>query len=579
MAQTNVIAMPMTPDGIRISPIVRKDMTEDFVAPSGYTWGQSRFLGSTQDDVEIEINLETYDKMENDSTIVKSKQILVTNALADELQFAPGATEENVGPDEYKVYTEIMEFCERVVGGLDRPYRESMEQLLGNSIKYGHGIAETTWEYRTDGSSTKPEERKIPVGPKTRIGAFWAKITGGLFMAQPTEPADPSIKRPSLKNQKLRLMPKSIRVKPRNSARFVVDDFMNVLGLAPAYNRDLAYNEIIDRDKFLVLTLMKRDEDPRGKSLYRASFNWYNLKTQLPSEMMRFILEEAVPKAVVTLPDNATPFEYDRDEDGNIQYEDPETKLLPKMLTAVESMKNTVKHFRGGSGVVIPHGATFEPYKKGLTGANDANLFGQIIKLLNDEIENSILLQTLAQSEGQHQARSASQQVAELLHNLVFWIRWLMAVMTLTDLCEVAVEKNFGKWALRYMPFISLGDFVRRDWADDLEVIARAYFWGFIDDTQRAELMAWLNLPKPGPSRQELGLTQTAQADVNGDPIVPNGNRPDKQAGTKNRNKGNGTEKKNVKQSEDTGFSPLNMLGNHRGRTVRVTRDLFSNRR
>lgn len=583
MAMNNVVSMPSRPAGIGTSTRVRRDMTEDYVAPSGYSRGQQHILGSTQDDVEIEINLETYDKMENDATISKCKRILVTNALSDELQFAPGATEEEVGPEEFAVYTEIMEFCERVIKGLDTPFRETLEQLLGNAIKYGHGIAESKWELRVDGTASKPkpDAKPVPKSVPSRIGAFFARMMGRPTMAEKA-PIDPSIKRPSLKNEKPRLMPTSLKVKPRGAARFVVDDYMNVLGLAPAFNRQLAYDEIVDRDKFLVLTLMKQDEDPRGKSLYRTAFNWYNLKTQLPSEMLRFILEESVPKAVLTMPPNAAPFEYDRDPDTNeILYEDPETRLIPKMLTAVESYKKTIKGYRGGSGVVIPYETKFEPYKKGLTGANDANLFNIIVKLLNKEMEEGILLQSLAQSEGEHQARSASEQVAELLHNLVFWIRWLMAVMTLTDLCEVAVEKNFGAWALRYMPFISLGDFVRRDWANDLEVIARAYFWGFIDDTQRAELMAWLNMPKPGPSRQELGLEATAQADVNGDPIVPNKQRPDKQAGTKDRNKGNGREKKsNVKQSSaDNGFSPLNLLGHHRGRTTRVTRDIFAGRK
>lgn len=556
----------------------RTDLTEEYVVESSYAGGLQRVLASTQDDVEIEINLETYDRMENDSAIFKSKRILVTNALADEMQFAPGATEEEVGPEEYGVYTEVMDLCQRAIDGLERPYRETLEQQLGNAIKYGHGIAEVTWEHREDGSSTKPKEEARPA--RTKVGALWANIRER-FTAAEEEPTDPSIKRPQLRNKQIRLMPKDVKVKPRGAAKFVVDDFMNLLGLTPKISRRggrLRYDEIIDRDKFIVLTLLKKDEDPRGRSMYRTAFNWYNLKTQLPGEMLRFILEEVVPKAVATLGPDAVPYEIERDADGIVQYEANGT--TPRMVTAVESMKKTLKNFRQGSGAVMPNGATLEPYKKGLTGASDGNLFRLIIKILNDEMENGILLQTLAQSEGEHQARSASQQVAELLHNLVFWIRWLLAVMTVTDLLEVVVEKNLGKWALKYMPFVSFGDFVRRDWANDLEMIAKAYFWGFIDDTQRAELMAWLNLPKPGPSRQELGLEATAQSDVNGDPVVPNKKRPDKQAGTKDRNKGNGTEKKkNGKSNADTGFGPLNMLGHHRGRTTGFKRDIHSGRR
>lgn len=581
MAQAvdNVLPMPARPSGIRTS--VKKSMTEEYIAHNGYSWGQNRILGSTKDDIEIEVNSETYDRMENDATITKCKRIIITNVLSDELQMAPGATEANVGPEEYKVYIELKEFCERVIEGLESPVREQLEQQLGNSIKYGHGIAETQWEYREDGSSTKPKEEKSTKAPKGGLSAFWAKM-GGFFMAEKQEEddtPDPGIKRPQLRNKKIRLMPKSIKVKPRGAARFVVDEYMNVLGLVPKFRTpSVSADQIIDRDKFMVLTVQKHDEDPRGRSMYRPAFNWYNIKTQLPAEMLRFVLEEVVPKAVGTLAEDAPPYEYDRDIDGNIQFEADGT--TPKMLTAVESMKKSMSGFRSGSGIILPHGATFEPFKKGLTGSTDGLLFNQVLKMVNNEMENSILLQTLAQSEGEHQARSASEQVAQLLYNLVFWIRWLIAKMIETDLLKVAIEKNFGTWALRYMPFVSLGDFVRRDWASDLEVIARAYFWGFIDDTQREELMAWLNLPTPGPSRQELGLEASAQADVNGDPVVPNKNRPDKQAGTKNRNSGNGTEKKNVKaESENTGFSPLNLLGYHGRRISSTTRNLFSGRR
>lgn len=573
MPDTNIVSMPQRPAGITTAK-VKRDFTQDYVAQSGYSSGQNRILGATEDDVELEISLETYDRMENDPVIAKCKNIIITNTLTDEMQMAPGATEDEVGKEDYQVYVEIMEFCQRVIIGLDRPYREFCEQQLNNAVPYGHAIAEVTWEYRKDGWSSKPEQKDKKL-PTTKIGALWAKM-GGLFMATPSEPEDPAIKRPQLKKEKIRLMPKSIKVKPRGTARFVVDDFMNVLGIAPMYSPNrlqLKYDEIVDREKFLVLTLHKKNEDPRGKSTYRPAFNWYNLKTQMPSELLRFILEELVPKVVATLPENATPFEMARDDDNNIIYED-EANTVPKMISLAESLRNAIKEFRGGSGVVVPFGVTFEPFKKGLTGAADASMFNQTTKLIDGQIENSILNQTLAQSEGEHQARSASQQVAELLYNLIFWIRWLLAVMTLTDLLEVAVKKNFGEWALKYMPFVSFGDFVRRDWATDLEIISRAYFWGFIDDTQRAELMAWLNLPKPGPSRQELGLEATAQADVNGDPVVPNKNRPDKQAGTKNRNKGNGTEKKNGTQA-DIGFSPLNFLGHH-GRRIRgVTRNIF----
>lgn len=577
--------MPMRPKGIGTRPIVG-DFTKDYlVASGGYSYGQQRVLLGTQDDLETEISLSTYDTMENDATIAKSKQILLTGTLSDDMQLAPGATEDEVGPEEYKVYVKIMEFCQRCIDGMDRPYADSLWQLLGNAIKYGHAIAETEWEYRQDGDSTKPadttnKESKPKLSLWERFGYFFGLGHHELSMAEP----DAVTKRPTLNSQQTRLMPRAVKVKPRGAARFVVDDYLNVLGLLPSHRyggTQAGWNEIIDRRKFLVLTMNKRDEDPRGKSMYRAAFNWYNIKSQLPSEILRLVLEEIVPKAVAILSDQAQPFEYERDTNGDIVYEDPDTQQVPKMVTAAESLRQILEQFRSGSGVVLPHGTTFTPFKTGTTGT-DADLVAKIIKILDDQMENSILSQTLAQSEGAHQARSASQQVAELLHNLIFWIRRLLATMTLIDLFEVAVQMNFGDWAIRYLPKVSLGDFVRRDWGDDLERLADAYFKGFIDDTQRAELMAWLNLPRPGPSRAELNAQAPAKQDVNGQPIQPNSNRPDKSGAGSGRNNGNGTEKKNVntkpKQSV-SGFSLGNALGHHKRGSGFISRHLFSGRK
>jgi hypothetical protein len=571
---SNLLGFPARPLGVK--PRVADDFTKEYITVHGYNSSVARILGTTIDDVEIKVTLETYERMERDPTVAKIKRILTTNTLSDELQFAPGATEDEVGEGEYETYVQVMEFCQRMIGGLDRHYRETLEQILGNGIRYGHGIAEVEWEYRQDGPNTRPAESRTPKTKKTGLGAFAAKLAFWRAAdrieaeAQEGEEGIAPIKRPILTEQKTRLMPKSIKVKPRGAARFVVDDYMTVLGLAPR-NRGGAVKvgEVVSRDKFLVFTLNKTDEDPRGRSMYRPIFNWYNLKQQIPAEMLRFILEEAVPKAVGTLPEHPVPFEHERDEHNNIVYEDPDTKLIPKMLTAAEAFRRQIKGFRSGSGAVIPYGAKLEPYRKA-AGAGDADFFPKMLDTLDQQMENGTLLQTLAQSEGEHQARAASQEAKDILNSFVFYLRLLLAVMTLIDLCEVGVRMNLGEWALRYMPQVSLGDFVRRDWAKDLQTLADAYFKGFIDDTQRPEIMAWLNLPKAGPSRQEL----MAEVDpTTGAPTMPNKQRPDKAPANNRRNNGNGTEKK---RDATTRFSPLNALGHHGRRFARSTGNLFT---
>jgi hypothetical protein len=582
MGQAVADASPLTPPTVRrrINPgqrmRVRKTLTGEAVPTTGYHYKQQHVLASTLDEVETQLSLATYDRMENDPTIAKDKKILITSVLSDELQLSPRFTEDTVGSEEFDTSVEIMEFCERLWQGLETDGRDTLEQQFGNALKYGHGLAEIEWEYREDAPSSDPPADKSKAKASLRERFF------SFFMGQDeAKMAEPE--RPALKGKKLRLMPKKLMVKPRGAAQFVVDDYMNILGLITkrnfGVNPSLRWDEMWHRNKFMVLTLNKQNEDPRGKSTYRPAYNWYNLKVQIPAEMLRYILEEITPKGIATLPPEGKPYEQATDADGNPLFEDD--GVTPKMITIVQSFMNAMEGFTSGSNAVIPHESKIEPYRKGLTGSNDANLFKAILKIVDDQIENSILNQTMAQSEGENQGRSASQQVAEILYVLQFWYRWQIAQMIVKDLFAPAILLNYGEWALRYLPVASLGDFARRDWVEDLLALADAYFKGFIDDSQRAELMAWMNLPKPGKSRQEMEMENGAKLDANGNPVQTNSQRPDKQAGSENRNAGNGTEKgvkkrnRNGRSKSDMGVSPLNLLGHHRGSLSRFTGNLF----
>lgn len=531
----------------------RQILTRPIVPASGYHYKQEKILQSTVDEVEIELSMDMYDRMKNDPIVRKDFEIIITNVLSDDLHMAPGQSEEHVSEEEFKIYTYVQELCERTWAGLEsnESGRTMLAQILENGLTYGHGLGEIEWEYRMDG----PIKKKSKDEKNTSKGSFATRARAWLFggavpeAAEKPEDVTPNV-RPSLsEGEEPRLMPKSIKVKPRGAARFVVDDYMNIIGYVPAsrtYRTEsnrlaLSWDEIIDPRKFALFTPHKQNEDPRGRSILRPIYNWYNLKVQLPSEMLRFVLEEIVPKGVATLPENDMKPVPALDENNQVRYDDDGNMI---METQAASFIRVIEGFRGGAHAVIPFGSTLKPYRSGLTGSNDANLFKTMVKIIDDQMENGILKQTMAQSEGENMGRSASQQVAEILYVLQFWYRWLVVQFVKSQIFAPVVSINLGDWALAYLPKMSIGDFARRDWVDELLAYADAYFKGLIDDSQRAEIMANLNLPKPGKSRQELQLEQGAKADVNGNPIQNNPSRPDKQEGSKGRNAGNGTEKK-----------------------------------
>lgn len=553
---------------------VNQNLTDKVVPVAGYNYAQQRILGTTIDDVELTINLETFERMENDPTITKSKKVIVTNVLTDEMQMSPGATEKEVEAKEYDNYVEAMDFCQRLLGGMDRPYREICEQILNNGIRYGHGIGEIEWAYVYDRPSPKPPKEEVlgkqPTKAAPPQGLFMRLMQRiGIYKQDTVEAAEPAVNPLITKRRQkesLRLMIKDIKIKPRGAAQFVVDEFMTTIGLIPRLAQTggvVGSRDIITRDKFLILTLNRQDEDPRGRSFYRPVFNWYNLKTQIPGEMLRGIIEEIVPKGVLTMPENVTPFQYKVDSEGNYVMKDNQFVPIP----AYDSYAQQMADFRNGSVAILPFGASLQPYRN---NASDLENFDSLVTVIDRQMENGLLLH---QAEGPHQSTLTKSTPKELLESMTFLLRWTLAVMTITDICKKALAWNYGPEFVKYMPFISFGDFVRRDWARDLEVISKAYFQGFIDDTQRAELCAWLNLPDPGPSRAEI----QAQLDpTNGEPVMPNKQRPDKQDENKNRNNGNSTEKKN---NANTGLGTLDTLGHHGKRFVGLAGNIHTGRR
>lgn len=555
---------PGRPIGIKPRVVGPSQWKGQYITVNGYSNRTASILASPIDEFDPHIGPRTYDQMENDPTVIKIKNILITGATSDDIQLAPGSdvieedTTEASQTEDVKRYAQVQAFCQDMLDGLERPYKGYLIQMMRNAIPYGHAIAEVEWEYRRANLKAKGGSSSISPAPASTMARLKEYVRTALFgrglrttltaslrsgrnkaaLAGPTvtTPAtDGARKQPSVF-----LMPISIKVKPRGAAYFVVDEYMTLLGLVPAnrYRAGLQADEVVSRDKFLILTLNERDGDPRGRSEYRPIVTYWDFKQRIPKEYLLFLLQEAVPSAVGTLPEDADPYEFERGPNDEIVYEDgivdAQGQPIAKQLTAAESMARQIKDFRSGSGAVIPYGAQLVPFR---SGEVKGDVFANAINTADRQMENGTLLQPLAQSEGQHQARSAAQEHANILFLKHFSNRWGLAMMTLYDLLAVGVQMNLGDWALAYMPKISLGDSAPRDWAAEFAVLSDGYFKGFVDDTQRPPLMAEYGMPKPGKSRnqvmmeQGVGPQQPTQDRRTGTPNPAPGNRPDKQPG------------------------------------------------
>lgn len=431
-----------------------------------YSNTSSSTLSTTADEVMNELGIEIYDKMSQDPEVAKCINVLKISVLGNGLKLLPSVSD--VHP-EYNTALQVSNFCEEALKKLDKPVRDTLEQMLDAMI-YGHKIAEITYDLDE------------------------IKGYDGLF-----------------------LIPKKIKPKKVGSVRFIVDKSLNIIGFAGtdsiAYtvepvtnNKALIYDKdnkivikingkeftFVDRDKFLVLTVRQKDDDPRGRSLLRPAFNAWNFKQQIYPEYLRYLLVCAIPLIVGFTPDseqgiprilkdaNGNPV---KDSNGRIIEVDPIVAMRDALLQARDS---SVLALRGGSKV----------QEVGVQGtASAGSPFYKAMEIFDEQISKAILLQTLATSEGRYQSRAASQTHQSMLDQLIWYLKGIVLDMIERDLIAKIIKYNLGEEYLKYKPILSLGDTERRDFSIDAQAVASLFGAGYLSDDQKRYTDEMLGLP------------------------------------------------------------------------------------
>lgn len=404
--------------------------------------GGSRTLSGLPEDVTTEHSARTYDTMMADPKISKAINLLKISIVGENVEFRPAVSEHD---ENYETAEILAEFCKKAIRHLERPLKQTLEQML-DALVYGHKIAEIT--YKT-----------------TEVSGF-----KGVF-----------------------LVPDTIKVKKLDVVQFVVDDKMNILGFAASQNtlrksvkvsRGKDNEALIDgrallpREKFLVLTIRGKDEDPRGHSVLSPAFNAWHLKTQILPEYLRYLLLCAIPLLVGSTPEDSGGIkEILRGADGAPLVDD-EGKFIE--ANPVEALRDAMLQARNGEVLAVKGGTKVSEI--GAQGAGTA--FFKAIELFDSQMETAVLLQTLATSEGLHQNRAASTMHMSILDQLIYWFKGVVIDMLISDLLRPMIRYNFGDDALEFIPKISLGDTERREFAVDASAIAALKKAGYFTPEQ-----------------------------------------------------------------------------------------------
>jgi hypothetical protein len=448
---------------------LRADPKREYVAAGGGAiWHRQgiRTLSWDIDDLTHELGDDIYVPMMFDAQITACVNIIKTAILADGLQLVNAL--KNTEDDGYDQSKEYIDFCGRVLDDMEIPLDEVLWNLM-DALCLGNKVAEQVYELDTT-------------------------YTG-----------------------RQQLVLRALKVKPRTSTAFVVDDKLNVLGLTARRSDQPAIvtldaderREILPRQKFLIMTNRPKDSDPRGTSILRAAYSPWWLKMQLWAEYLKYLTQFASPSIVGETAENAMNVEDPTDPNKEIS---PEQAMLNHLLT-----------FRNGTAIAIPYSAKVSL----IFSQGDGQAFLSAFALFDQQIGKAIVHQSLATEEGEHQARAAAQVHQDVLGDIIRQMKVAKAWRFRRDVLAPLVRYNYGDKAVALTPKVNLGDVEKQDFSAAANAIAQLTTAGFLQPSQFPEIDRMLGMPERGaieiqPAAQPAGSESGVQvAPPTGQPAAP----------------------------------------------------------
>lgn len=471
--QLKVVQRPSDP---QLSRAESRRLRREYVGGGGPTSGfrptGPSVLPEAHDDLTEDFGTDVYRQMLKDADVNAAVAILKASILEEGLQLAP-AIDDQEKPG-YKRAVLIRDLAQRM---FERMTPSPINTVLWNmldALAFGCKVAEQISEWQVHGG------------------------------------------------QRL-LMLKSIKPKPPAQVAFVVDGYMNVLGLLgsapgdPALSTGTVLNpsaaDILPPDKFAFLSNRPEDCDPRGTSVLRPAYDPWWKKRQLGPEYLRYLSQFAAPSFWATPPEyaesspSADPFGTDEAA--------AEEEALP---TPTEELLASLVEWRNGYAMVVPYGTQVHPVE--LTG--DGQAFISALRLYSNQIIKAILTQQLATEEGEHQARSAAGVHQDVLDTIVRQGKQNVLEMVSNQILVPWVARNWGdRAALELVPIPSLGTTERQDVPALMSSVAALMRASFFHSSQLPAVDEMLGLPVRDWSQPNL--LQPPAAPAPGEPSAPPG--------------------------------------------------------
>ncbi|WP_406698575.1 hypothetical protein V5E97_06795 [Singulisphaera sp. Ch08] len=455
-------------------PIKNPRPEQEYIAagPGRLTPAIPQILGKEFDDVTRNFGSHPYEVMLTDPAVYSSYLALKLAILSGPIQiqprikplgyrYSPPATRKQRPAKPGKVLSgdeaqaqEVADFCERELARLRTPIKATLLQMY-DCMGMGSKLAEPTRELCESGPD------------KGRLGL------------------------------------KSVKVKPEWAWQYVVDAFMNVVGIITFVPSGVKGSEsgflILPPEKFAIMTWLPKDNDPRGTSALRAAYDWWNLKQQVKPYYYAHLQRFGSPSLDGVLSENDT-------APGPAVDSVTGQEIPGKIVSPGQRYASQLVAFANNTVVVRPAGSelhVIEPKSNGEAFLNGFNLFDQQICL-------AIGLQTRASLEAKHGSKADSETAENTRGLVIDYGREAGSDWLEKQLLYDSVALNFGKdVADALMPIVIISQTEQQDLPAKWTAAASVGYT--LGESQLEEMDADLGLPERDMEADKAAADEAAQ--------------------------------------------------------------------
>lgn len=467
MSAATVVAepLPLPPEQPGSGAVVRADLTREYAGGGDGLWSAAflRTLPRHIDDVTADFGDDLYERMLLDARIAAEVDNLKAAVLEDGVVLAPAVAD--AAQEGYALAVTIADAATAMLADLDPALDDALWDLAG-AVATGNRVAEQVYDYRPLGTGSV-----------------------GLLLA--------------------RLAPK-----PRRNYAFVVDPFNRLIGLLARIPGEAGYGttgpgavlvaadapppNLLPRAKFAVYTHRGSDGDPRGTSILRPAYTPWVLKQQMLAEHVKYLTQFASPSLIAILSKLA------RDK----RLTDGAGNFTGEVIAAADALLTELLAFRNGTALVVPP----ETEVKELYSTGDGAAFLRAFEMYNRDITLAITGQSLATTEGEHQARAAASVHQDILATRVKQLKLGLARMLRRDVLRQWVALNWGDAAAAALtPLVSLGSVEEEDVTPRMTAVAALDRAGYLAPSQRPGIDVMLGLPERTPEETARETERASQ--------------------------------------------------------------------